>query len=97
MPLVSQLDQFSGCLVGQCLGDALGFPVEGSPPDLCASYVEQLRTLTVEQTPPRPRNYASGQYTDDSQLARELMVSYSERTRISVAQQDQLPLPARLR
>lgn len=22
-------DQFSGCLVGQCLGDTLGFPMEG--------------------------------------------------------------------
>lgn len=26
--------QFSGCLIGQCLGDALGFPVEGYPPEI---------------------------------------------------------------
>jgi ADP-ribosylglycohydrolase len=78
MPTISKADQFSGCLVGQCLGDALGFPVEGSPPDICASYVEQLPTPTVQQTLPTRRNYASGQYTDDSQLARELMVSYAE-------------------
>jgi poly(ADP-ribose) glycohydrolase ARH3 len=78
MRSVSNADQFSGCLVGQCLGDALGFPVEGSSPDICASYVEKLLALTVEQTPPSRRNYAPGQYTDDSQLARELMVSYAE-------------------
>jgi ADP-ribosylglycohydrolase len=78
MPTISNADQFSGCLIGQCLGDALGFPVEGSPPDICASYMEQLRTPTVQQALPKRRNYASGQYTDDSQLARELMVSYAE-------------------
>ncbi len=78
MPSISHADQFSGCLVGQCLGDALGFPVEGSPPDICASYVGQLRTLNVQQTLSTRRNYACGQYTDDSQLARELMVSYAE-------------------
>lgn len=32
-------DQFSGCLIGQCLGDALGFPVEGYPPVICQQYV----------------------------------------------------------
>ena len=71
-------DQFSSCLTGQCLGEALGFPVEGSPPDICTPYVEQLRTLTVQRTLPTRRNHAPGQYTDDSQLARELMVSYAE-------------------
>jgi poly(ADP-ribose) glycohydrolase ARH3 len=37
-----------------------------------------LRTLTIQQTPPTRRSYTSGQYTDDSQLARELIVSYAE-------------------
>lgn len=78
MRSIPHLDQFSGCLVGQCLGDALAFPVEGSPPDICASYTEQLRKLSAGQTPPPRRNYSSEQYTDDSQLARELMVSYAE-------------------
>ena len=27
-------DQFAGCLIGQCLGDAAGFLVEGQPPDV---------------------------------------------------------------
>jgi ADP-ribosylglycohydrolase len=78
VPSLASVDQFSGCLVGQCLGDALGFPVEGSPPDICASYVERLRSPSVEDATARRRNYAFGQYTDDSQLARELMVSYAE-------------------
>ena len=57
---LAQADQFSGSLIGQCLGDALGFPVEGSPPDICASYVEQLRTLGIDHTVARRRNYALG-------------------------------------
>jgi ADP-ribosylglycohydrolase len=36
MVFVRQKDQFSGCLVGQCLGDALGFPVEGFPEEMCS-------------------------------------------------------------
>jgi ADP-ribosylglycohydrolase len=79
VPILAKVDQFSGCLIGQCLGDALGFPVEGSPPGICASYVEQLRHLNVHHNIARRRNYAFGQYTDDSQLAREFMVSYAER------------------
>ncbi len=75
---VPQLDQFRGCLVGQCLGDALGFPVEGTPPDICSSYIAELRAGRFEPWPATRGNYAFGQYTDDSQLARELMLSYAE-------------------
>ena len=77
MSPVPQADQFSGCLVGECLGDALGFPVEGSPPEVCASYVEHLRSASTDYRLRACRGYASGQYTDDSQLARELMESYA--------------------
>jgi ADP-ribosylglycohydrolase len=70
-------EQFSGCLLGQCLGDALGFPVEGYPRSACTRYVD---------TELRPRALAAGrgrspfgQYSDDSQLARELMRSYADR------------------
>lgn len=85
MPVVPQVDQFSGSLIGQCLGDALGFPVEGAPPEVCASYVQQLSKLGMKQTLPACRDYASGQYTDDSQLAREFMVSYAELGRFDPA------------
>lgn len=71
-------ERFSGCLIGQCLGDALGFPVEGWPPEACAAYVE--RELGEVRAPRMGRgSLAFGQYTDDSQLARELMQSYAER------------------
>jgi ADP-ribosylglycohydrolase len=77
MSVVQQADQFSGCLVGQCLGDALGFPVEGDPPEVCASYVKRLRSLGAKDAMPAGHGYSAGQYTDDSQLARELMASYA--------------------
>ncbi len=70
-------DRFAGCIIGQCLGDALGFPVEGYPPQLCERYVEDF--LTGSGAIPEGRTpYRFGQYTDDSQLARELLQSYVE-------------------
>jgi ADP-ribosylglycohydrolase len=68
-------ERFSGSLIGQCLGDALGFPVEGFPPEHCAIYVDQtMRGDEARALAGRPIPF--GQYTDDSQLARELMQSY---------------------
>jgi poly(ADP-ribose) glycohydrolase ARH3 len=68
-------EQFSGCLIGQCLGDALGFPVEACLPHTTATYVNKLLRKSLVGTFGR-RPYPFGQYTDDSQLARELMQSY---------------------
>jgi ADP-ribosylglycohydrolase len=68
-------EQFSGCLIGQCLGDALGSPVEGKPPDVCAAYVEDVLRARRVAFSGRGR-FPFGQYTDDSQLARELLQSY---------------------
>lgn len=68
-------ERYSGCLIGQCLGDALGFVVEGYPPEICQEYVEE--TLRKQRARERGRDpFPFGQYTDDSQLARELMQSY---------------------
>jgi len=68
-------EQFSGCLVGQCLGDALGAPVEGYPRSVCQQYVDQ--NLNADLLKDHDRHLLSfGQYTDDSQLARELLESY---------------------
>ncbi len=67
--------QFAGCLLGQCLGDALGFLVEGRPPDVCQKYVDDfVRTGRVVEQARGP--YGFGQYSDDSQLARELLQSF---------------------
>lgn len=68
-------DQFEGSLIGQALGDALGAPVEGMPPATCRRYVE-LELRSPEDTKGRGRGRLSfGQYTDDTQLARELLIS----------------------
>ncbi len=68
-------EQFIGCLIGQCLGDALGFVVEGYPPKICRRYVEEMS----QQGPVMEKGrgpFPLGQYSDDSQLARELFISY---------------------
>ncbi len=73
--MVPRKEQFSGCLIGQCLGDALGFVVEGYPPAICKQYVaETLKTGRAGEYGREP--FSFGQYTDDSQLARELLQSY---------------------
>ena len=69
-------DRFAGGLIGQCLGDALGLPVEGMPPHVCREYVDRvLRPQRIPRTGRGP--FPFGQYSDDSQLARELMQSYA--------------------
>ncbi|WP_341733062.1 hypothetical protein [Microcoleus sp. EPA2] len=37
--IVPRGEQFRGCLVGQCLGDAVGCRVEGYPPEVCQNFV----------------------------------------------------------
>jgi ADP-ribosylglycohydrolase len=76
-PVVPREDQFAGSLIGQCLGDAVGAPVEGMPPGTCRRYVDlELRADTAGRGRGR---FRFGQYTDDSQLARELLISFVER------------------
>ncbi len=68
-------DRYVGCLLGQCLGDALGFVVEGHPPATCGRYVrDYLRQGRAGELGRHP--FPFGQYSDDSQLARELLQSY---------------------
>lgn len=71
------LDRYIGAVLGQCLGDALGFVVEGYPPADCAAYVRGfLRAGSAGAIGRRP--FPFGQYTDDSQLMRELLESARE-------------------
>jgi ADP-ribosylglycohydrolase len=71
-------DQFAGCLIGQCLGDAAGFVVERQPPNVCRRYVDEvLKARRVQGQ--RRGEFGFGQYSDDSQLARELLQSYADR------------------
>ena len=67
-------DRFAGCLIGQALGDALGFLIEGCPGRQCDEFVREVvrpRRLPTE----RRGAFAFGQYSDDTQLARELVLS----------------------
>lgn len=74
--MLPRKDQFSGCLIGQCLGDALGFVVEGFSSEACKRYIEDiLKTDRVGEFGHFP--FPFGQYSDDSQLARELLQSYN--------------------
>lgn len=67
-------DRFSGCLIGQCVGDAVGFMVEGAPADACRPHADGV--LFSGEAFTRTRGpYHLGQYSDDSQLARELVES----------------------
>lgn len=71
-------EQFQGCLVGQALGDALGFVVEGQPATFCRRYVNER--LVLDGVGGLERGlFHLGQYSDDTQLARELMQSYAAR------------------
>ena len=71
-------EQFRGCLVGQALGDALGFVVEGRPPEVCREYADKV--LGRDEQLGRGQ-FSFGQYSDDTQLARELVQSYTARGR----------------
>jgi ADP-ribosylglycohydrolase len=67
-------DAMTGCLLGQALGDALGFVVEARPSDVARRYVDHyLRTGRAGDL--SNPNYPFGQYSDDTQLARELLLS----------------------
>jgi ADP-ribosylglycohydrolase len=72
-----EVGKFAGCIIGQCVGDALGFIVEGHSPATCTDYVDRVvrggNTSNLRRGP-----YPFGQYSDDSQLARELMISVVE-------------------
>lgn len=71
-------DQLAGSLLGQALGDALGFVVEAEPPEVARTYVEDwLRTGKAGQR--SHSHFPFGQYTDDTQFARELLLSFEER------------------
>ncbi len=66
------LDRIAGCLLGTCAADALGAPVEGVGPEEADEWVGVLRLHGFEKI---IEATGIGQYTDDGQLSRELMLS----------------------
>ena len=66
----------TGALIGLALGDAIGFVVEAQPPSIAEEYSRQLRAGRAgERAHPR---HPFGQYSDDTQLARELLLSVAD-------------------
>ncbi|MEP6689248.1 MAG: ADP-ribosylglycohydrolase family protein [Gemmatimonadales bacterium] len=62
-----------GSLLGLALGDALGFVVEAAPPETASAYVDDwlLAGRAGERGAP---HFPFGQYSDDTQLARALLL-----------------------
>ncbi len=70
-------ERLTASILGQALGDALGFVVEAEPAAVAQAYVaDWLRAGRAgERSHPQ---YPFGQYTDDTQLARELLRSFQQ-------------------
>jgi poly(ADP-ribose) glycohydrolase ARH3 len=68
----SLADALTGCLLGQALGDALGFVVEAATPEIASEYVEWCLRSGQPSSRSHP-DFPFGQYSDDTQLARELL------------------------
>lgn len=75
--MTSLQDSLTGSLLGLALGDALGFVVEAAPAEIAREYVEVVlrRGRAGERHHP---HHPFGQYSDDTQLARELLLSIVE-------------------
>lgn len=65
-----------GSLLGLALGDALGFLVEAREPEVAAAYVRDVLLPAPPSASLLPD--AFGQYSDDTQLARELLASIED-------------------
>jgi poly(ADP-ribose) glycohydrolase ARH3 len=70
-------EALTGCLLGQALGDALGFVVEAESPDVSGEYVRGCLLAGRPGDRCHP-HFPFGQYTDDTQLTRELLLSFRE-------------------
>ena len=68
-------DRLAGSILGQALGDALGFVVEAQPPEVARVYVDGWLRAGRAGEWAHPE-FPFGQYSDDTQLARELLRSF---------------------
>ncbi len=75
-------DRFRGTIVGQALGDACGFPLEGLPPWRC---VEQAELAVSGRLSRGEAGISFVQYTDDTQMALALAESLVERRKVDPA------------
>jgi len=74
--VLPSIDRFTGCILGQAVGDALGFPVEGRGSAAASAAVvpfpDHFTRHPCGLFPP-------GQYTDDTQMMRAILASLVER------------------
>jgi len=70
-------DRLAGSILGQALGDALGFVVEAQPPEVAQVYVQGWLRAGRAGEWSHPQ-FPFGQYSDDTQLARELLRSFQD-------------------
>lgn len=70
-------DRLAGSIRGQALGDALGFVVEAQPPEVAQVYVQGWLRAGRAGEWSHPQ-FPFGQYSDDTQLARELLRSFQD-------------------
>ncbi|HXE56974.1 MAG TPA: ADP-ribosylglycohydrolase family protein [Gemmatimonadales bacterium] len=73
-------DSLTGCLLGLALGDAVGALVEAAPAEEAERYVREglRRSRRPAEWPVDRAAERFGQYTDDTQLARELVATWAE-------------------
>ena len=73
------VDQYIGCLIGCGIGDAIGAVVEHRPRKATVKLVQEVVEPkdwdALRDKNARGEAWSFGQYTDDTQLSRELMIS----------------------
>lgn len=75
-PTPPRVGQFVGSLLGCALGDAVGAWAERKPSEVAAQYAtEVVRPYQFDEVGHHHGNSTFGQYTDDTQLTRELVLS----------------------
>lgn len=68
-------DRYVGCIIGQAVGDALGFPIEGHTPSVTsAAVIDPLPSFRLHPA----GTFPLGQYTDDTQMMRAILESLVE-------------------
>lgn len=71
---LTRADRLSGSFLGLALGDALGFVVEAAPAEIARVYARDELGPGYQGSRGHP-NFPFGQYSDDTQLARALLLA----------------------
>lgn len=76
VPQIPRIEQFRGCILGCALGDVIGAWAEARPADEARDFAKHfVRECDFSKVGKHHHGMAFGQYTDDTQLTRELMLS----------------------